>query len=49
MPTLANTNFSQNNKKKSRSGRKIGAVGDDKQLTFLTRPNNTIFFKLHAC
>ena len=26
------------NKKKSRSGRKIGAVGDDKQLIFFTRP-----------
>ena len=25
-------------KKKSRSGRKIGAVGDDKQLIFFTRP-----------
>ena len=27
------------NKKKSRSGRKMGAVGDDKQLIFFTRPN----------
>ena len=41
MPTFAYTSFSQKKKikKKSRSGRKIGAVGDDKQLIFFTRPN----------
>ena len=40
MPTFAYTSFSQNKKKKkkSRSGRKIGAVGDDKQLIFFTWP-----------
>ena len=43
MPTFAYTSFSQKNKKKSRSGRKIGAVGDDKQLIFLTRPNVQFF------
>ena len=40
MPTFAYTSFSQNKKKKSRSGRKIGAVGDDKQLIFFTRPKH---------
>ena len=35
MPTFAYTSFSQNKKKKSRSGRKIEAVGDDKHLIFL--------------
>ena len=40
MPTFAYTSFSQKKIiiKKSRSGRKIGAVGDDKQLIFFTRP-----------
>ena len=32
------------NKKKSRSGRKIGAVGDDKQLIVFTRPYLFFFF-----
>ena len=31
------------NKKQSRSGRKIGAVGDDKQLIFFTRPYIAFF------
>ena len=34
------------NKKKSRSGGKIGAVGDDKQLIFFTRPYIFLFFVL---
>ena len=44
MPTFAYTSFSQNKKKKkSPSGRKIGAVGDDKQLIFFTRPYHLFF------